>query len=189
VTSTRSAIQITELEELQTKKRMWNSRGLALTALLAALYAAYVFYFAVTSFEVVQVRVVDAFLPLAAIFGPPAIAGVTLGAFIGNLLGSPFGPVDIVGGTVANLVAASLGWWVGRRKFRGSWVTAIILEITAVTVIVGSYLVALTSSPGVPIWVGWVEFLGSEVIAIGVLGYPLLRAVERATRGNPAVRS
>lgn len=166
------------------KRTSWDSRGIALAALLAALYAAYVFYFSVTSFQVVQVRVVDALLPLSAIFGPPAIAGVTLGAFVGNLLGSPFGPIDIVGGTVANLVAATLAWLVGRRRFRGSWLLAIALEIAAVTLIVGSYLVVLTSSPNVPLWVGWAEFFVSEVIAIGILGYPLLRAVDRATRRN-----
>ena len=165
------------------KKRVgWDSRGVALAALLAALYGAYVFYLSVTSFQVVQVRVVDALLPLSILFGPPAIAGVTLGAFVGNLLGSPFGPIDVVGGTVANFVAATIAWIVGRRRFRGAWLIAIALEIAAVTVIVGSYLVILTSSPDVPLWVGWVEFLVSEVVAIGVLGYPVLRAVDRATR-------
>jgi uncharacterized membrane protein len=168
-------------------KKSWNTRSIALAALIAALYGAYVFYFSVTSFQIVQVRVVDALLPLSILFGPPAIAGVTLGAFIGNLLGSPFGPVDVVGGTIANLVAATLAWLVG-RKFGGSWLIAIALEIASVTIIVGSYLVALTSSPGVPLWVGWIEFMFSEVIAIGILGYPLLKAVDRATRGNPLLR-
>lgn len=166
----------------------WTSRDIALTAVLAALYAAYVFYFSVTSFQVVQVRVVDALLPLSIIFGPPAIAGVTLGVFVGNLLASPFGPIDIVGGTLANLVAGTLAWLVARRKFRGSWLIAVAIEIAAVTLIVGSYLVILTAAPGVPLWVGWVEFFGSELIAIGILGYPLLKAVDRATR-RAAVRS
>src|SRR5271157_4075739 len=169
---------------MEKKRTSWNSRSVALAALLAALYAAYVFYFSVTSFQVVQVRIVDALLPLSIILGPPAIAGVTLGVFVGNLLGSPFGPIDIVGGTIANLVAASLAWFVGRRRFRGSWLIAIAIEIASVTLIVGSYLVILTSSPDVPLWVGWAEFLVSEVIAIGILGYPLLKAVDRATRRN-----
>jgi uncharacterized membrane protein len=170
------------------KRKTWNTRSVALAALLAALYGAYVFYFSVTSFQVVQVRVVDALLPLSILFGPPAIAGLTLGVFIGNLLGSPFGPIDVVGGTVANFVAAALAWYVGRRKFSGSWLVAVALEIASVTVIVGSYLVALTSASQVPLWVGWAEFLVSEVIAIGVLGYPLLKAVDRATRRNPVLR-
>ena len=188
MTSTRSAIQIPEWEELD-KRETRTTRNVALTALLAALYGAYVFYFSVTSFQVIQVRVVDALLPLSILFGPPAIAGLTLGVFIGNLLGSPFGPIDVLGGTVANFVATLVAWYVGRRKFGGSWLVAVALEVVCVTVIVGSYLVALTSAPQVPVWVGWAEFLGSEVIAIGVLGYPLLRAVDRATRRNPVLRA
>lgn len=96
-------------------------------------------------------------------------------------MGSPFGLVDYVGGPVANFVAATLAWVVTRRKFKRAWLSAIVIEIATVTVIVGSYLVALASPSGVPLWVGWVEFLGSETVAIGILGYPLLKAVDRAT--------
>jgi uncharacterized membrane protein len=166
------------------KTRKWTSRDLALAALLAALYSAYVFYFAVTSFGPLQVRVVDALLPLSIVLGFPAVVGVTIGCFIGNLLGSPIGIVDVAGGTVANFIAASLAWGITRRKFPGGWLLAIGVEIATVTVIVGSYLVAWAGAPGVPLWVGWLEFLGSEVLAVGVLGYPLLRAVDRAMRGN-----
>ena len=165
----------------------WNTRSLALAALLAALYATYVFYLAVTSFGPLQVRVVDALLPLSILFGPPAIVGLTVGCFIGNFLGSPIGIVDILGGPMANTVATTLAWLITRKTFSGSWVLAIGVEIAAVTVIVGSYLVAWAAAPGVPIWVGWVEFLGSEVLAIGILGYPLLKAVDRATRGNASL--
>jgi len=135
------------------------------------------------------VRVVDALLPLSIVLGFPAVIGVTIGCFIGNLLGSPIGFIDIVGGTVANFIAATLAWGITRRKFKGGWLLAIAAEITTVTVIVGSYVVAFYASPSVPLWVGWVEFLGSEVVAIGVLGYPLLRAVDRAMKGNPRLTS
>jgi uncharacterized membrane protein len=171
-------------EELNYKRRMWNTRSVSLAALLAALYGAYVFYFAVTSFGPLQVRVVDALLPLSILFGPPAIVGVTIGCFIGNLLGSPIGIVDIIGGPVANFVAASLAWAVTRRRFPGNWLLAVAIEIVAVTVIVGSYLVAWAAAPGVPLWIGWAEFLGSEVLAIGLLGYPLLKGVARVTERN-----
>jgi uncharacterized membrane protein len=163
----------------------WNTRSLALASLLAALYGGYVFYFAFASFGPLQIRLVDAFLPLSVLFGPPAIVGVTIGCFIGNFFGSPYGIVDILGGPVANLVAATLAWMVTKGKFRGSWLLAIALEIVVVSMIVGTYLVALGAAPGVPAWVGWVEFLGSEVVAIGVLGYPLLKGVARAIQRNP----
>jgi len=148
-----------------------------------------VFYLAVTSFGPLQVRVVDALLPLSIVLGFPAVVGVTIGCFIGNLLGSPIGMVDVIGGTIANFVAASLALLITRRRFRGGWILAIAVEIATVTVIVGSYLVAWAAAPGVPLWVGWVEFLGSEVVAIGVLGYPLLRGVDRAMRGNAGLMS
>jgi len=168
--------------------RIWNTRSLALAALLAALYSAYVFYFAFASFGPLQVRLVDALLPLSILFGPPAIVGLTIGCLIGNFFGSPYGAVDILGGPAANFVAASLAWVITRRTFKGSWILAIGVEIAVVSVIVGSYLIALGAAPGVPAWVGWIEFLGSEVVAIGVLGYPLLKGVARTTSRNPVSR-
>ena len=170
-------------------KRKWTTRSTALAALVAAMYAAYVFYFAVTSFGPLQVRVVDAFLPLSILLGPPAIAGVTIGCFIGNLLGSPIGIVDVIGGPMANFAAATLAWLITRRRFPGSWVLAIGVEIVVVTVVVGSYLVAWAAAPGVPLWVGWAEFFGSEVLAIGILGYPLLRGVAKATMKGAATET
>jgi uncharacterized membrane protein len=159
----------------------------ALAALLAALYASYVIYFAFASFGPLQVRIVDALLPLSILFGAPAVAGVTIGCFIGNVVGSQIGPVDWVGGTAANFIAATLAWAVTRRKFRGRWLLAIGLEIATVTVIVGSYVVLFYAAPNstlLALMVGWVEFLGSEVVAIGILGYPLLRALDRNMRRN-----
>ena len=154
MTSTRSALQIPVWEEMNNKRARWSTRDVALAAVLAALYAAYVIYFAVTSFGPLQVRIVDALLPLSVLFGFPAIVGVTIGGLIGNLVGSPFGLVDYVGGPLANFVAATLAWAVTRRRFRGAWLVAVVLEIAAVTLIVGSYLISLASPPGVPLWVG-----------------------------------
>jgi uncharacterized membrane protein len=189
VTSTRSAIQIPVWEEMNNKRKIWTTRNLALAALLAALYAAYVLYFGFVSFGVLQFRLVDALLPLSILFGPAAIAGVTAGCFIGNALGPNLGVIDIVGGPTANFLAAALAWAITRKKFRGSWALAVGIEIVVVSVIVGTYVVALAGAPGVPAWVGWLEFLASEVVPIGIIGYPLLKAVDRATSRNPVLRT
>jgi uncharacterized membrane protein len=180
VTSTRSAIEITEWEGLK-YKRVWNSRGLALAAMLAATYGAYVILVGFASFAVLQFRIVDALLPLSVLFGLPAVVGLTIGVFVGNFL-SPYslGAIDVIGGTVANFVAAALAWLIGGRGFKGAWVAAVLVEIATVTIIVGSYMVAITTPVGVPLWAGWLLFLGSEVLPIGIIGYPLLRAVERS---------
>jgi len=189
VTSTRSAIQIPVWEEMNNKRKIWTTRNLALAALLAALYAAYVLYFGFASFGVLQFRLVDALLPLSILFGPAAIAGVTAGCFIGNALGPNLGVIDIAGGPTANFLATALAWAITRKKFRGSWALAVGIEIVVVSVIVGTYVVALAGAPGVPAWVGWLEFLASEVVPIGIIGYPLLKAVDRATSRNPVLRT
>lgn len=178
-------VQTTAWEGMEKSRRVWTTRNLALAALLAALYAAYVLYFGFVSFGPVQFRLVDALIPLSILFGPPAIAGVTIGCFIGNVLGPNLGIVDIIGGPTANAIAATLAWGLTRRKFRGAWPLAVGVEIAVITMIVGTYVVILAGAPGVPVWVGWLEFLGSEIVPVGIVGYPLLKAVDRATRRSP----
>src|SRR5437867_1609431 len=51
------------------KTRRSRSRSIALAAMLAALYAADVVFFAPISFQTIQVRVADALLPLSVLFG------------------------------------------------------------------------------------------------------------------------
>lgn len=169
---------------MDSKRTNWTTRGVALAAVLAALYAGYVLLFGFVSFGPLQFRLVDALLPLSMLLGPPAIAGVTIGCFIGNALGPNLGLIDIIGGPMANFLAATLAWGITRKKFRGAWALGVGLEIAVVSGVVGTYVVALAGSPGVPFWVGWLGFLGSEIVPIGVVGYPLLKAVARATRGN-----
>src|SRR2546427_4620475 len=101
------------------KTRRSRSRSIALAAMLAALYAADVVFFAPISFQTIQVRVADALLPLSVLFGLPAVIGLTLGVLVGNLFASPFGAIDVVGGTIANFVATLLALLIGERKFRG----------------------------------------------------------------------
>ena len=189
MTSTRSALQITAWEGMSKKKRAWTTRDVALAAVLAALYAAYVLLFGFASFGPLQFRLVDALIPLSILFGPPAIAGVTIGCFIGNALGPNLGVIDIVGGPAANFLAATLAWAVTRRRFRGAWTLGVGLEVLVISVIVGTYVVMLAGAPGVPFSVGWLGFLGSEIIPIGIIGYPLLKTVDRATRRSVASRS
>ena len=74
---------------------------IVLAAVFAALYAVGVVFWPI-SFQVFQVRVADALLPLAMLFGWPAILGLSLGAFVANIFGG-LGPVDMIGGTLDNL--------------------------------------------------------------------------------------
>ena len=77
-------------------------------AVIAALYAAltYVASSVGLAYGAVQFRFSEALTVLAALT-PAAIPGLTIGCFLANL-GSPYGIVDIVCGTLATLVAAFL---------------------------------------------------------------------------------
>ncbi len=136
---------------------------MALVAIFAALYAIGVIALAPISYGIVQVRVADALIPLSAIFGYPAILGVTIGCLVANIY-SPFGAIDIIGGTVANFVASWLSY-----KLRKNIIMATTAATLAVTVIVGSYLTVLL---GIPII--FISILIGSFIAINIIGGTLI---------------
>jgi uncharacterized membrane protein len=160
----------------KTRNTMNRSRQVALAAVFAALYAIAVTVLAPISFQIYQVRVADCLLPLSILFGPPAIIGLTIGTFVGNL-SSPFGAVDIIGGAFANLIATLLAWQIGRWSFRGAWVAGTVFEVAVITLIVGTYLSFLLQ---ISMWLSWAGVLVGEVIAVNIAGYPLLIGVHRA---------
>ncbi|HYB83910.1 MAG TPA: QueT transporter family protein [archaeon] len=149
---------------------------IALTAVFAALYAAGVVSFASISFQLpFQVRIADALLPLAMVFGWPAILGLSLGAFVANVFGG-LGPVDMVGGAIANFLATFVAWKIFRRNGPRWMLVGAAMEILVVTFIVGTYLHYLLGIALIPSWLG--VFYGSFV-AIGILGSVLLYGLMR----------
>jgi len=162
-------------------------RDLSAAIILAALYAAGVIALPGISFEIVQVRISDALLPLAMVFGLPAVFGVTVGTFIANMF-SPFGPVDLLGGTLTNLIATYMAWKMARNfSFRGSWLTIAIIQALVVTFIVGTYLYAIApipsgvvlgfTVPGIVAW--WAGVLTGSVVSIVLVGYPVAKGLAR----------
>lgn len=83
-----------------------KTKALVQGAVIAAMYAAltYAASAANLAYGNVQFRFSEALTVLAA-FTPAAIPGLAIGCFLGNL-GSPYGMVDIVCGTLATLFAA-----------------------------------------------------------------------------------
>ncbi|MEM1589891.1 MAG: QueT transporter family protein [Candidatus Bathyarchaeia archaeon] len=162
----------------------FGSRDLTLTAVFAAFYAAGVVFLAPISFEVFQVRVADALLPLAVVFGLPAVFGTSLGCFVANFYGG-LGVVDIVGGALANFVACFLAWRIGGKSVSRRF-AACVAETIVITLIVGSYLPMLL---GIPLEIGLLGvFLGS-LVAINVLGFILLETFYRSGLAGKYVES
>ena len=157
--------------------------SVALTALFAALYAGLVASLPFISFQVFQVRVADALLPLAIPFGWPAILGFTIGCFAGNFAGIMVGIpasgvlVDACGGAAANFLGCYLAHKLAGSSTDKRRLLAATFVITAVlTAIVGTYLPLIL---GLPIWLGWAGIFLGSLVAVNLLGYPLLLAVLR----------
>jgi uncharacterized membrane protein len=153
-----------------------DTRDLAVGAIIAALYACSVIVLAPISFLLFQVRIADALIPLSLLFGMPAAWGVTLGNVVANAYGG-LGYVDILGGSIANFLAAYVGWRLGARQFAGAQFLATVAQNLIVSSIVGFYLAALFE---VPLEAGFVGvFLGS-IISMNILGYLLVLAIQRS---------
>jgi hypothetical protein len=155
--------------ETRLNSRARLSRNLTLTSVFAGLYAALVVVFAGNSVYPFQVRVADVLMPLAILFGWPAIFGLALGAAIGNLgadalsgfPGLSIG-IDIVGGALANLLAGFLAWKIGGLRLRAAGRVCWALGSIALT---GVMIIAL----GPFVFWGWILLLA--IIASGLLAY------------------
>ncbi len=151
----------------------YSTIDIVLIASFAALYTVGVVVLAPISFMIFQVRVADSLLPLSILFGVPASLGFSIGALVANTFGG-LGLIDILGGSIANLIACIAAWKIGQKKIRGRLFLATIVQNLILTVIVGTYLSYLL---GFPILVGWTGIFLGSAIAINLLGYLLLKAV------------
>jgi len=86
--------------------RKFSTRDLTMAAMIAAVYAVMCYFgdiFGLT-YPAIQFRFAEALTVLPYLF-PAATPGLFLGCLIANLL-SPYGPIDIVLGSAASLLAA-----------------------------------------------------------------------------------
>ena len=149
---------------------------LSLAVVFSSLYAVLLVALAPISYGPVQLRIADCLIPLAALFGWPVIAGVTVGCFLGNAY-FWLGPQDVVFGAIANLVAATIIFVLRNRQF-----LACVLGSLPIGVIVGSYLWIFFPPPSIfglqlPVWGAMIVSITiSTLIAMAGIGYALLKA-------------
>ena len=154
---------------------------LSLAVVFSSLYAVLLVVLAPISYGPVQLRVADCLIPLAALFGWPVITGVTVGCFLGN---SYFwlGPQDVVFGTIANLIAATIIFLLRKRQF-----LACIAGSLPIGIIVGSYLWIFFPPPSIfglqlPVWGAMIVSITiSSLVAMAGIGYALLKALSSSS--------
>lgn len=149
-----------------------TTRNIVRIAAIAAVYAALTLALAPISYGQIQVRVSEA-LTVLPFVTPLAIPGVAIGCLIANILGPGLGPLDVIFGTAATLLAAVVTWRTPK-----AWL-APLPPVIANGLIIGALLHYTLALPLVPsmLWVG----LG-ELIACYAVGYPLLLFIQRNPR-------
>ena len=157
-----------------------KTNEISLATVFSSLYAVLIIVLAPISYGPVQLRVADCLIPLAALFGWPAIAGVTVGCFFGNAY-FWMGPQDVILGTIANLVAATIIFMLRKRPF-----FACVVGSLPIGVIVGSYLWMFFPPPEIfglqlPIWAAMIASITiSTLIAVAGLGYAIFKTLSRS---------
>ncbi len=154
--------------------------GAMRASLIAAAYAALTFAAAPVAYTPLQFRPSEILMPLPykRRFGRDAVAGLTVGALIANLI-SPYGVFDVVLGTITNLVAGLLAYIIGgllpsRRSGR---LLAVLASIVSVAFFIGYVLLHLIYEVPLLEAVGYVA--ASEALTAGIGGYLLLETLDR----------
>ena len=159
-----------------------DTRDLTLAAVFTCLYVVANFVQAATVGNPaisgpVQLRVADCLIPLAALFGLPVVAGVTVGGVLTNAYIAYVAPVDVILGPTANLIAATLVMLLRERQLLASITAAFPIGI-----IVGAgylwWFFPLSDIFGLelPAWTAtMISIIISSLIATAVIGYALLK--------------
>jgi uncharacterized membrane protein len=176
------------------KKMKFRTIDLTLAALVASAYVVLTLPFAQFAFGgPFQFRLSEA-LTVLPVLTPVAIPGLFLGCIIANLLNPQnLGPVDIICGSLATLLAAWLTWLV-RKKLdsrpnlagrRWADPLALVPPVLVNALVVGFYLPFLLGEPGtMPNAAVIAGFMGSiavsEAAVVYLVGFPLLLGLRRA---------
>ena len=156
-------------------------RKLVRCGLVAALYVVLCMALQPFSYGAVQVRVAEA-LCLLPVFGTEYIAGVVLGCFLSNLLGSTI--VDVIFGTLATLLACLVTYKLRNVRIKGLAIPASLPPVVFNAVIIGIEIAVLFPDPSssAPIWLACITngiSVGiGELISCTVLGVLLVRLIE-----------
>ena len=141
--------------------------SLTRAALIAALYAALTLLLAPISYGQVQVRLSES-LTLLPVLLPEAVPALTVGCLLANILGGA-SALDIVFGTLATLLAASLTRLLREKRF-----AAYAMPVLVNGLIVGA-VVHYAYAPVIPLPLCMLSVAAGEIIPCLVLGPVVLR--------------
>ena len=153
------------------------------SGIVAALYVVLTLPMAQFAFGPIQFRLAEVLTVLPA-FAAGYIPGVSLGCFLANLLNpNNLGPVDIIGGTLATVIAGIFTRILGKKnKLLG-----IIPPVVFNGLIVGGYLPFLlvdesSEVTSAAVGLSMFEVAASEAVLLVVVGIPFILLLEKNSR-------
>lgn len=148
-------------------------------AVIAAIYVALTYALAPFSYGPIQFRVSEA-LSVLCVFTPAAIPGLTVGCLISNL-GSPYGAIDIVIGTLATLLSVVLGYYTRKVRVKSLPLLTLLFPCIFNGIMVGAEI-AYTMPEGFK-WgaflIAGLEVATGEFVVCYALGLPLFKAIDK----------
>jgi uncharacterized membrane protein len=138
-------------------KNYKSIRFLTESAAIAAIYVLLSIVFAPISYGLLQVRIAEALTVLPA-FTPSAIPCLFVGCIISNIIGGN-GPLDIIFGSLATLIAAFLSYKMPKRYL-------VPLPPVVVNALIVGFLLSYILDVSITIAIGWVA-LGQIIACYG----------------------
>ena len=151
---------------------MNKTKGIALGAMIAALYAVVTLFAPIPQYAAVQVRFADALALLPLFLGWPAAIGLSLGCLVANVF-SPYGVLDMVIGTMSTVLGSVAAVYIGRMVTRKTLNAVLVTTATLQSVITALLIGWLLTMYGVPFEAGAASVLVGELVSIGIIGIPL----------------
>ncbi len=153
-------------------------RKITFAAVIAAVYAALTLAFQFMSFGPVQFRVAEV-LCILPFFFPFSVWGLFVGCILANIIG-PYGPLDVIFGSLTTLIAALCTMAIGRRS-RGALASKVLAAAPPVVfnaVIIGAMIAYLESATIEAFWPAFISIGLSvgfgELVVMYALGLPAL---------------
>ena len=141
-------------------------------AAIAAIYVTLTLVFAPISFGAVQFRISEA-LCILPFFTSAAVPGLAIGCLLSNLLCGA-ATMDVIFGSIATLIGAVGSWMIRRHK----WAVCLPPIITNTLII--PWVLRYAYGAEDLIWFSMITVGIGEILAIGVLGNLLMRALEKS---------
>ncbi|MBR2743150.1 MAG: QueT transporter family protein [Clostridia bacterium] len=161
-----------------------KTKDLVIGALIAGAYFALTLVLAPISYGPIQFRVSEALTLLPLLF-PQAVPGLFIGCLLANFFGG-YGPIDIVCGSAATLIAAVITYLIG--KYIKARVPRLVLgaipPVIVNALIIGAMLtfVELNRFEASLFYVIGAQIFISQAGVLYIIGIPLVLALEKANQ-------